>query len=121
MTLLLSASILIVLLLITLVSITNAQRKRTRLIEEAKLRAELRKTSKDVWQANVPTQTVVHILEPIDYDTTIQVQDDMSDSEYEILKAIFAEADPGSRSNAEKTKVEIDHWADTDHLGILHE
>ena len=121
MTLLLSVAALLVLALILSISVTSGQRKRNKLAEEARIRAEMRSNAKDVWAANVQTVAVTHSNKPIEYDTTIHVKDDLTDSQYQILKAIFAEAHPEFRSSTEKAKLEADYWADTDHIGLSHE
>ena len=121
MTFLLPIGLLLVLLLVVVISATNAQRDRGRLAEAAKIRADMRSNSKDVWESNVPAKAVIHDDKPIEYDASIHIADDVSDSEYQVLKAIFAETHPAFRSNTEQAKLEANYWADTDHLGISHE
>ena len=115
MTFLLAAGILLILALIVVVSVTKENTERRNLAEAAKIRADTRSNAKDVWANAVPLKATVHIAEPIEYDKGITVKDDISDSQYQILKAIFADVEPTPSVVA---KLEADYWKDTEPQGF---
>lgn len=116
MTFLFAAGMLLVLALIVVVSATKKNTERRNLAEAAKHRCDMRSNAKDVWANAVPVKATVHTTEPIEYDMGVSVSEDVSDSQYQILKAIFADVKP---TPIENTKAEVDYWKDTEPLGFI--
>jgi hypothetical protein len=112
MSLLISFSILLILALIVIISATRKNTEKANRVDRAKIRAELRSNAKDVWATAVPIKTLIHTDEPIDYVPAIHVEDDVSDSQYQILKAIFADIEPSTP--AKVAQQEADYWRDTE-------
>ena len=100
MTFLFAGSMLLILALVVVISATRAHKNRNDLAVAAKMRSEMRASAKDVWQANVPVKAVIHEAEPIKYDTAVHVDDDISDSQYQVLKALFAETHPDNANTS---------------------
>ena len=121
MTFLFAGGMLLILALIVVISAARSQRERNNLAAAAKMRSEMRKDSKDVWAATVPVTAVVHEEAPVEYDTIVREDDDMTDSQYQVLKAIFSETHAEFRTPSQLAEIEKNYWADTDHLGIPHD
>lgn len=117
MTLLIAVATLLILALIVAISATRKQSERNNRVDSAKLRAEMRSNAKDVWEASVPKK-VIQSETPIDYNLSvndISVEDDVSDSQYQLLKTIF-EGNPVSTRTIE---VKNDYWAHTEPMGLI--
>lgn len=115
MTFLLAAGMLLILALIVVISATKKNNERRNLAAEAKHRSEMRSNAKDVWANAVPLKATEHISAPIEYNTGVAIEEDVSDSQYQILKAIFAEVDS---TPSEIARLEADYWRDTEPQGI---
>jgi hypothetical protein len=101
---------------LALIVATSAVRKnseKTTRQNNAKFRAEMRRNSADAWEASVPTP-VVHTDAPIDFDTSVRVDDDITDSQYAIIKTIFETEHPDKVFLSKYKNVPvIDYWGDT--------
>jgi hypothetical protein len=115
MSLSLALATLAILALITIFSIVRANAKREQRIEKAKERGRTR----DILKAAIPVYSPPHTVAPIKYDLSldsIEVTDDISESQYAILKAIFEDEHPDRAFLHKDAAVPVieDYWADTE-------
>jgi hypothetical protein len=111
MTLLIAIGTLLILALIVAISATRKSAEKADRMVRAKLRAEMRSNATDVWEASSPTK-VRHTDAPIEYIPAVHVEDDVTDSQYQILKSIFADIEPTTPTQA--ARLEADFWRDTE-------
>ena len=115
MSLSIALATLAILALITLFSIVRANSHRKQRIEDAKERTRVRDIKKSV----IPVYAPAHTAVPIKYDLSldsIEVTDDITESQYAILKAIFEDEHPDRTflPRDEAVPVINDYWSDTE-------
>lgn len=120
MSLSIALATLAILALITLLSIVRANAKRKQRIENAKKRGR----SQDILKAAIPVHEPPHAVAPIKYDLSldsIEVTDDISESQYAIIKAIFEEEHPDRAFLRKDQAVPVieDYWANTEPARII--
>jgi hypothetical protein len=118
MSLSLALATLAILALIVAFSIVRANAARERRINDAKERTRIR----DIKMSAIPVYKPAHTTEPIKYDLSLhgmEVSDDMTESQYAILKAIFDDEHPDRIFlNKDEAVPVIDYWRDTAPMGI---
>ena len=112
MTLLISFGTILILALIVVISAARKSAEKNNRVSEAKQRAEMRSNAADVWEATVPKKTKIHSDAPIEYTPSVEVTDDVTDSQYQLLKVIFADIEPHTPERT--AKMEADFWRDTE-------